>query len=320
MQMLRMIVVVLSAGLLIVAAHEVAGQAYPSKPIQIVVSEPGGGSDLAARLIGAIISPRLGQPIVIENRQTFIGTLAVAKAAPDGYTLLINGQIVWVMPLLQTAAQWDAIRDFAPITLVTVAPLVLMVHPSLPVNTVSELIALAKANPGKLNYSTTGPGTPPQFAAELLKAMAGVNIVQVNYKSTALALNAIIAGEIDVNFANVVPAVTQMKSGKLRALAVTTAKPSPLFPGLPAVAASGLPGYESAAIIGMYAPGRTPDAIISQLNEEVVRALEDTTLKEKLRATGTEVVSSSPEQLAATMKADMARVEKVIKMQGIHID
>lgn len=313
-------VATLWGSLLMLFAGGVAGQAYPTKPIHIFVAEPGGGTDLAGRLIGQAISGRLGQPVIIENRPPFITTETAAKAQPDGYTLLLNGPIVWLQPLLQSNVPWDSVRDFAPITLVSSACLILVVHPSLPVKSVTELVALAKANPGTLNYSTAGSGVPAHFAAELFKAMAGVKIVQVNYKGTAAALNGVIAGEIHLMFGNAVPVAAGNKAGKLRALAVTSARPSTLFPGLPTVAASGLPGYETEIMLGIFSPSKTPEAIVTRLNQEIVRALNDSTVKEKFLSSGVEAVSSSPEQLAAAVKADTIRIGKIIKDQGIRID
>ena len=272
---------------------------------------------MAARLIAQGISGPLGQPVVVENRPPFITTETVAKAPPDGYSMLLNGSIVWVLPLLQKNVPWDPLRDFSPLTLVSSAPLTLVVHPSLPVKSVKELIALAKARPGKLDYSSAGQGVPPQIAAELFKSMAGVNIVSVNYKGSGEALTALIAGEVQVAFGNAAPVTPHITSGKLRALAVTSSEPSKLAPGLPTVAASGLPGYEYVSVIVMLAPAKTPEAIIRRLNQEIVRALNNPDVKQKFLDFGVESRSSSPEELAATVKTDMARMGKVIKDAGI---
>ena len=221
---------------------------------------------------------------------------------------------------MQGNVPWDAIRDFSPITLATSQPSILAVHPSLPVKSVKELIALAKSKPGALNYSVGASGTAQHFAAELFKVMAGVNIVMINYKGGGPATNALIAGEVQVSFVSAASAAPFVKSGRLRALAVTSAQPSMLAPGLPTVAASGLPGYESVTLAGIYAPAKTPTAIINRLNQEFVRVLNGADVKEKLLNSGVEAAGNSPEQFAATIKADMTTVGKLIKDAGIRAE
>ena len=307
----------LFAGLLTAAATMVASQDYPNKPIRIITNQAGGGSDFIARLIGQGISGPLGQPVIIDNRAGgLIQSEIVSKAPPDGYTLLVAGGSILILPLMQKTP-YDPVKDFSPITLATKEPAVLAVSPAVPVKSVKELIALAKARPGELNYGSGGTGATNHLAAELLKTMAGINIVHVAYKGSAPLLGALIAGEVQLAFPSAPSAAPHVKSGRLRALAVTTAEPSALAPGLPTVAASGVPGYESASLTLLFAPAKTPEAIIGRLNQEIVRLLKSREAKEQLFASGVESVGSSPHQLAATMKTEMDRMGKVIKEAGI---
>lgn len=296
----------------------VCGQNYPNRPIRIVTSEAGGGADFVARLVAEGISGAMGQQIVIENRPSgVIPPDTVSKARPDGYTLLVYGSTVWLLPLMRSNVPYDPVRDLAAVSLATSATSLLVVHPSMPIRSVKELIALAKAMPGKLNWSSASAGSATHIAGELFKTMAGINIVRVPYKGTAPALNDLIAGFVQLSFPNAAIGLPHVKSGRLRALAVTSAKPSPIAPGLPTVAASGLPGYESAAPAGIYAPAKTPEGIINRLNQEIVRVLNRPSTKERLFSVGNEVVGSSPEEFAAFIKFDMARMGKLIKIAGI---
>jgi len=296
-----------------------AQDSYPSKVIRIVAPAPGGGSDVLSRLIAPGLASSLGQQVIVDNRGAVASEIA-AKAAPDGYTLLVNGSPVWLLPLLRASVPWDAVRDFVPITLAVSSPSILVVHPSLPVKSVRELIALAKARPGELNYAAGTMGATPHLAAELFKAMAGVNIVRVAYKGTGPGLIGLISGEVGLMFPNAGSAMPHVKSGRLRALAVTTAQPSALVPGVPTLAASGVPGYESVSPQAVFAPARTPATIINRLNQEIVRVLSTADVKGKLFNTGIEVVGSSPEGLAAKMKSDMARIGKLVKDAGIRAE
>jgi tripartite-type tricarboxylate transporter receptor subunit TctC len=302
-------VIALSAGL-------ACSQDYPNKSIRIVTVEPGGTPDLISRLVGQGIAPSLGQPVIVDNRVGFIGIEIVAKSPPDGYTVAVNGSNLWILPFLKRVA-WDPARDFTPVTLVSRAPNVLVVHPSVPVKSVEELIAAAKAAPGKLNYGTGGPGSSNHLAAELFKAMANVNIVCINYKGTGPSINGLIGGEVHVMFAGLGPIGPHMKSGRVRPLAVTTVQPSALVPGVPAIA-SFLPGYESTVQTGMFAPAKTPVKIIDRINGEVLQVLARPEVKERLFNLGIEAVGSTPAEFASIIKTDMARMGKVIKDAGIH--
>ena len=309
-------IAVVAAGIL--AAGSLHGQAYPARPIRIVTAPAGGTPDLVARLVAQGISGPLGQPVIIDNRSSgIVPAEIVAKAPPDGYTLIGTTNVLWLVTLMQKTT-FDPLRDFAPITMTHMAPAVLTVHPSLPVKSVKELIALAKARPGQLNYSSSTNGTASHLAGELFKALAGVNIVRIAYKGAGLAVNDLISGQVQMTFITATSVMPHVKSGRLRALAITSARPSNLFPGIPTVAASGLPGYEATSAGALLAPAGTPDAIVSRLNYEVVRFLGTPEAKERLFHAGSEVVGSSPDGLAAAMRAEMDRMRKVIKDAGIH--
>ncbi len=313
---LRLFACMLPLGSMLLGAGTVCGQNFPHKVIRVLTSGAGGGSDLNARLIAQGLAVNLGQQVLVDNRGGTIPTETVAKAAPDGYTLLINGAAVWLLPFLRDNVPYDPVKDLAPITLATQAPSLLVVHPSLPVKSVNELIALAKARPGELNYAAGVIGAPPHIAGELFKVRTGINVVQVNYKGVAAALNDMIGGQVQFMFPTVGSVIAHVRSGRLRALAITTAEPSGLFSGLPAVAAS-LPGYESTAPLAVFAPAGAPANLIRRLNEEIVRVLNTAEVKEKFLNVGIETVGSSPEQLAARVKSDMATLGKMIREAGI---
>ena len=303
---------------LIFSAGTAFSQNFPQRPVRIVTVEPGSGQDISARLIARDLSARLGQPVVIDNRGvTAIGI--VARAANDGYTMLYYGPALWLGPLLRKSSDYDPVRDFAPVTLAVTSPNVLVVHPGVPVKSVKELIALAKAKPGELNYGSGSVGSNSHLAAELFKALAGVNIVRVSYKGAGPALNDVIAGQIQMIIPSASSAVSHVQSGKVRALGVTSAQPSAVFPGVPAVAAS-VPGYESSAMTGMFAPAGTPVSVINRLNRDVVQSLATAEVKERLLGVGIEVVASSTRELTAAIKGEMVRMEKVIRGAGIRED
>jgi len=290
-------------------------QTYPVKPVRIVTVAPGSANDIVARLIAQEIRNGLGQPVVVDNRGTIAAEL-VARAPADGYTLLLYGSAVWLSPFIRAKTPYDPVKDFAPITLVASSPNVVVVHPSLPVKSVRELIALARSRPGELNYAAGSLGAAPHLAAELFKSMAKLNIVRVAYKGTGGSLIGIISGEVGLMFPTAGSVTPYIKSGKLRALAVTSLQPTALAPGLPLLTES-LPGYESLSLNGMLAPARTPDVIIRQINAEVAKVMTRTDIREKLVAAGTDAMSTSPEEFAAIIQADMAKWGKVIREAGI---
>ncbi len=262
----RSVIRMFSVGVLVAGAGVASGQHYPNKPVRMVTAEVGAAGDFVARLVAPGLSDSLGQQVIVENRggSGVIPIGIVAKALPDGYTLLVFGSTLWLLPFIQDVP-YNPVRDFSPITLAVTTPLLLVVHPSLPVKSIAELIAWAKAKPGELNYASGISGSATHLPAELFKAMAGVNIVRIAYKGGAPALSALIGGEVQVMFATASGAGPHVNSGRLRALAVTSAQPSALFPDLPTVAAAGLPGYDAASIMCIFAPAKTPAALIDRL-------------------------------------------------------
>jgi tripartite-type tricarboxylate transporter receptor subunit TctC len=304
-------------GLVACAAGLVFGQDYPVKPVRLVTSAVGGTTELIARLIAQGLSANLGQQVIVDNRPTGIipGDL-VAKSPADGYTLLFHGSSLWIAPLMQEVP-YDPVRDFAPITLASSTPNVIVVHPSLPARSVKDLIALAKSRPAALDYASGATGSSSHLAAELFKAMAGVNIVRIPYKGQGPAILALLGGQVHMSFATTGSVTSHIKSGKLRALAITTARPSTLAPDLPTVAASGLPGYQSASNAGAFAPAGTSASIINRLNQEILRVLNTSNMKERLFNEGSEIIGSTPQEFAADLKGEMTRLGKVIKEAGI---
>ena len=312
----RAVVGALVIGAIVFGCGVVFSQDFPSKPVRIVTSAAGGGGDTITRLLSQAISGPLGQPVIVDNRGGILSSEAVAKAPPDGYVLLSLPNNFWLLPFMQNVS-YDPVKDFLPITLTVRAPNVIVVHPSLPVKSVKELIAFAKAHPGQLNFAAGSTGSSSHLAAELFKYTLGIKIVHIPYKGAAAALNDTISGQVHLLFSNTAAVAPHVKSGRIRPLAVTTAQPSALAPDLPTVAAAGLPGYEAAALYGMFAPAGTPASIIGRLNQETVRALARSDVKERFFNAGVETVGTTPEQLAAIVKSEMNRMGKVIKEAGI---
>ncbi len=297
-----------------------SAQNYPERPIRMLATEVGGASDIAARLVSQYAAPMLGQSVVMDNHPGVISIETAAKAPPDGYTLLFYGGTLWLLPFMRDSVPWDPVRDFAPVTIAVSSPLLLVTNPSLPVKSVNEFLALARAQPGKLNYATSGSGSATHLAAELFKSMAKLNIVRVSYKGSGIALNALVSNEVQLMFATKSSVDSYVKSGRLKALAVSSAKPSALAPGVPTISASGLPGYECISVLGLFAPAKTPPAIIQKLNKDYTSALAQQELKEKFFKIGVETWGSTSEEAASVMKREMARMGKVIKEADIHAD
>jgi len=289
---------------------------YPSKVVRIQTTEAGGYPDAVARLLAQGLSASLGQQVIVENRAIAAVEL-VAKAPPDGYTLLFYTSVLWLAPYLRDGVTWDPLRDFAPVMLATHSPNIMVVHPSLPVKSVRDLIALAKARPGELNYSTSSPGSGNHLAAELFRVMAEVKVVRINYKGTGSALNSLASGEVQLSFPSAGSVLPHLRAGRVRALAVTSAQPSALAPELPTVAAAGLPGYEASAYNGLLAPAKTPPAVIAKLNQDAVQILRRTEVKERIFNGGGEVVGGTPDEFAATMRLEMAKWGRLIREAGI---
>jgi len=300
------------------------GQSYPKKPIRMIVPwNPGGTSDTIARILGQKMTETWGQPVVVDTRagaSGMIGTELAMRAPADGYTLLHANMSQWATNPSLYKTKYDTLRDFVPVSRVAAAPQLLVVYPHVPVKSVQDLIGLAKAKPGQLNFGSGGAGTLAYPAGELFKTLAGVNLVHVPYKGTILALNDLLGGRIQVVFSDMPIALPHAKSGRVRALAVTSAKRTPLVPDMPTVAEAGVPGYALENSWGVFAPKRVSRAIIKQLNAEIVRvhALQD--VKDRYAAFGLEAISSSPEQFAEVIRADAAKFSKIIKATGAKVD
>ena len=304
--------VLLSMPLMSVAQDPSAssGQGYPNKLVRIVTLAPGGGSDVVARLVAPVLSEALGQQVIVENRGSIAGEI-VAKAPADGYTLLVEGSPLWILPLFRPVP-WDAVKDFAPIALAVSTPSVLVVHPSLPVKTVKELITLVKARPGQLNYAAGTLGANPHLATELFKSLLELNIVQVAYKGTGPGVIGLMGGEVELMFPNAGSALPYIKSGRLRVLGVASLQPSTLLPGVPPIAAT-VPGFESISPQGLLAPANTPAAIVSRLNRDVVRGLNRPEVKERFLNIGAEVAGGTPEDFSVKIKSDIAKFTRLVK-------
>ena len=312
------------ATLLLAALSAACGahaDAYPSRPIRFVVAfPPGGGTDIIARSIAQKLSERVSQQVLVDNRPGAggnIGTEIVAKSAPDGYTMLMGsaGPLAINASLFKTMP-FDPQHDLAPVTLAASTPNVLVVHPSLGVTTVKELIALAKNSPGRINFASSGFGTPAQLAGELFNSMAGVKLVHVPYKGAAPALADLLGGQVQLMFSTMPPALPHVKDGKLRALAVTSLKRSPAAPELPTLAEAGLPGFEANTWHGVVLPAGAPAEVIAKLNREIVAILHLPDVVERLSAQGAEPVGSTPEEFAAYIRSETAKWAKVVRESG----
>jgi tripartite-type tricarboxylate transporter receptor subunit TctC len=290
------------------AAH--AQDKYPSRVIRIVTAAPGSNHDWGARLTANELSSRITQRVIVENRGSIAVEHVAKEAAPDGYTVLFYGAYVWLQPLLNKVS-WDPLVDLAPVTLAISSPNILVVHPSLPVKSAKELIALARSKPGQLNYAAGGGGSTPHIAAELFKHLAKVDITRVNYKGSGPSMIGLLTGEVQLMFAALGPAVPHIQSGKMKALAMTTPRRTKLRPDLPTISEI-VPGYQSEAAIGFFVPRKTPPPVVTYLNREIVQALKGVE-PETLFNAGVEVIASSPEEFASFMKADIARMVEVMK-------
>jgi tripartite-type tricarboxylate transporter receptor subunit TctC len=302
-------------------AQAPAASAFPEKNIRFVVGfTPGGSSDILARALGQKLAERFGQQVVIENRPGAGGNLAaeaVAKSAPDGHTWLLgNNAILATNQSVYRNLNYDPARDFAPVALVAIQPNVLVVHPSLPVSTVRELISFARKNPGKLNYASTGRGVAAHLSGELFMAMADVDIVHVPYKGAQPALTDLIAGQVQLMFATSSSVIPHVKAGRLRALAVTTAQRSASVPELPTVSEAGVPGFESITWHGVVVPSATPVALVGRLNEEINSVLSQKDLRERLAGLGAEVSTGTPKDFAGHISREIPKWAKVVKDSG----
>ena len=300
-------------------------QDWPSKPIRFIAPNlPGGPTDILARLIGQKLAESLGQPVVIENRAGAggnIGTEVAAKAPPDGYTLVTGNNATFGANVsLYKRLGFDPLRDFAPVILVATQPNILVVHPSLPVASVKELVALAKARPGQLNYSGSGMGAAAHLAAELFKSMTATDIAHISYKSAAPALIDLVAGETQLMFATSLSVMPYIKANRVRALGVTTAKRSRFMPELPTIAEAGVPGFEASTWHGVLVPAGTPAAIVERLNTEINRMLQLADVRERLAAMGAEIVGGSAKEFADHIQREIPKWAKVIKTAGVQVE
>ena len=325
MKMKRRFVVGLVVGIgLIMGTSAVWSQAYPSRPIRLIVPYPPGGAvDPIARTIAQKLSEAWGQPVVVDNKPgagTIIGTEIVAKAAPDGYTVILATISHTMNPAMYGKLPYDPVKDFTPLSLVSLIPLMLVVNPQVPVKSVKELIDLLKAKPGQLNFSSAGNGTSTHLAAELFKALAGVDIVHVPYKGSGASVAAVMAGETQVAFDSVFLQIPQVKAGKLRALAVTGTKRTSLAPELPTVSEAGLPGYEVSAWVGLLAPAGTPPEVVQKWNREIARILQLPEVRERQISQGNEPVGSTAEYFADFIKTEISKWGEVVKQAGIKLD
>lgn len=305
-------------------AQAPAGQ-YPSRALRFIVPfPPGGGTDIGTRLIAQKLSTRFGQQVVIDNRggaAGIIGTELAAKAVPDGYTLMMGNIGTHAINIsLYSKLPYDPVKDFVPVTQAAGLPLFLLVHPSLPVKSVKELIALAKAKPAQLNYSTSGSGGSMHVAAELFQSMAGVKLTHIPYKGGAPAVTDLLAGNVSLSFATVLETTSHVKAGRLRPLAVTSAKRSIAHPELSTVSEAGLPGYESISWLGVFVPTGTPKDIVVLLNSEIVQILNMQDVKERLLSQGAEPIGNTQEQFVAVLKADIAKYSKLMRESGVKVE
>ncbi len=316
--------VVLSGLVFMLTAYQLLAQTYPGRPIRLVVPyPPGGPTDFVGRAVGQKLTEFLGQQVVVDNRPgaaTVVGSELVARAAPDGYTLLFGtGGGTFLAPLILPKVPYDPRRDFAPVGMLVMSPQVLVVHPSVAANSVNELIALARAKPGILNFASVGTGTSPHLGGELLKAMTGTDMVHVPYKGTAPAMTDLLAGRVQLMFTSMPTVLAHIKAGKLKLLAVGGTKRSPAIPETPTVAET-VPGFELITWYGIFAPARTPDPIVRRLNAEIARVLADPDIRQRFAAQGLAPVGMTPEQLREYTERDLSRWTRLVTTAGIKAD
>lgn len=312
---------VLLSIILCAVALPAQSQSYPAKSIRLVSPyAPGGGSDILARTIGQKLAENLGVSVVVDNRPGaggVIGTEIVAKAPPDGYTIMLGTPSpLTVAPHLYAKLSYDPLKDLAPVTLISIVPAVWTAHPSLPVKSIRELLQLAKAKPGHLAYSSSGNGGTAHLAGEMLKTMAGIELIHVPYKGTGPAMTAIISGEVSLGCGNIISSLPYVKSGRVRALAVTTPKRSPVLPEVPAVAET-IPGYAAGPFYGVLAPGGTPADIVQKLHGEIARILRTPEMKSRLSSEGGEPIGGGPEEFAALLRTETVRWGRVVRQAGM---
>ena len=317
---MRLAITALALGIAL-APCAASGQTFPTKPIRMVVPFPAGGtSDVIGRTLGQKLTEAWGQNVLVDNRSGVAGSIgasAVAKAPPDGYTLVVgNVGPIAVNPSIYKAVGYDPVRDFTPITLAVTAPQLVVVHPSVPAKTFREFSALVKRH-GKINYGSSGPGSISHLSAELYKRVTKTNMLHVPYKGSALITIALLSGEVDVVFSDMAVVLPHVQAGKLRALAVTSLKPTPLVPGIPSVAESGVPGFEMTSWWGVLGPAAMPQPIVAQLNKELGRILQLSDVRKSFATLGVDATTSTPDEFARLIKAEVAKYEKLLTEIGI---
>ena len=322
---MRLVTRTMLCALLTVASTANAQPGYPSKPIRLIVGfAPGGGTDILARALGQPLGELLGQQIIIDNRAGAGGIIATelgAKAAPDGYTLLVGSSAGFAInPNLMAKLPYDPVKDFAPVGMFATLSYAVDVHPSLPAKTVKEFIALARAKPGAINYGSAGQGSSTHLAIEQFALMAGIKMTHVPYKGNTPAMTALMSGEIAMVFDPVLTSAPMVKSGRVRALAVTTARRSALLPDVPTVAEAGLKGYESGNWFGVFAPAGTPREIVERLNAAVNNAMTRPEMKDKLLSQGADALTGTPADLASLVQRELAKFAKIIKAAGVRVE
>lgn len=299
-------------------------QTYPTKPVRIVSAfAPGGTNDVIARIISQKLSELLGQQFIVENKAGgggVAGTEFAARAAPDGYTLSIATTTTHVIAAALRKLPYDPVKDFSPISLIGITPYVIVVHPSLPVRTVKELIALAKARPAQIEYGSGGVGTPGHLAGEMLNTMTGIKMLHIPYKAGNLALNDLLGGHVSLTFSTTITSTQFVQSGRLRGIAVTSQKRLPVFPDLPTVAESGVPGYEFSLWLGLTAPAGTPEAVIQRLHDGVVKSLQSESVRSALVAQSVEPLTLAPAAFARRIAADFITYENIVKQSGASLN
>jgi tripartite-type tricarboxylate transporter receptor subunit TctC len=316
---------VLCALALLLLPFFASAQSYPSRPIRVILSVPAGATpDVTARLLTPGLAHILGQQLVVDNRPGaggVIGAEIAAKAPADGYTIFISSPgALTILPHLRRDVPYDTLRDFAPVSLISIGPFVLITNPGLPVKNVKELIALAKAQPGKLNYASAGNGVANHLAMELFKQMTGVDIVHVPYKGAPQAVTDVVGGNMNMMFNSIAPIVGHIKAGRVRVLGIASAKRSPQLPDVPTISEAGVPGFEAVNWFGLFAPAKTPKPIIAQLNQAVVKVLHTDEIRAQYAKLGADVVGSSPDEFAAFVRRDIEKYADIVKRSGAKLD
>ena len=300
----------------VAAAGPAWGQLLGARPIRIITSAAGSNGEFTARIVAQGLTDRTGKQYIVENR-AIAGVEVAARAAPDGYTLLAYGSPLWMSPLLGNEVSWNVATDFATISLTNISPNYVVVNPSLPVTSIHDLISYAKSKPGSLNYGSGSPGSASQLAMELFKSMAEVDIVGISYKGSGPAVTDLLAGRVQIMISSGAGIMAHVKSGKLRALAVTSSQPSTLAPGMPTVSASGVPDFETASMTGMFGPSKIPAAMVNQLSKDIAIVLQTPQARTRLLSIGAEPVGSTPEEFRQKINSEVERMGKVIKAAGI---